>query len=121
MAVLKPPEGLAVAGRKFWRDVLKVYELSPAELLTLQRCCVSVDALAAVDAEIAEQGLSVRGSRGQVIPNRLLKLRCEMERVLDVQIRSLQLPMPGEDQGRRRSPAASHAAYTRWAARGSVA
>src|SRR5215475_14597442 len=114
----RPPEGLSGPGRKFWRDVLGAYELSPAELLMLHRCCVSVDALAAVDAEIAEQGLSVRGSRGQVIPNRLLKLRCEMERVLDVQVRSLNLPLPGEAEGRRRSPAAAAAAYTRWAAAG---
>src|SRR5215471_11800489 len=92
----RAPTGLGKAGRAFWRSVMATYELSPAESLTLHRCCVSVDALAAVDAEIAEQGVSVRGSRGQVIPNRLIKLRCEMERVLDVQIRALQLPMPGE-------------------------
>jgi len=116
----RAPEGLGGPGRKFWRDVLGAYELAPAELLTLHRCCVSV-ALAAVDAEIAGQGISVRGSRGQVIPNRLLKLRCEMERVLDIQIRSLQLPMPQEDQGRRRSPAAAAAAYTRWANNGAMA
>jgi len=121
MAVPKPPAGLADPGRKFWRDVLRVYELAPAELLTLHRVCVSVDTLAAMDAEIHEQGLSVKGSRGQVIPNRMLKLWCEAERVLDVQVRSLQLPMPGEDQGRRRSPAAAHAAYTRSADRGAVA
>jgi hypothetical protein len=95
-----------------------VYELSPPELVSLRRACVTVDALAAMDAEIAEQGLSVRGSRGQVIPNRMLKLRCEVERVLDIQVRSLNLPMPGETMGRRRSPAASAAAYTRWAAAG---
>jgi hypothetical protein len=98
--------------------VTSVYELSPAELVTLGRACVTVDTLAAVDAEIGEQGLSVKGSRGQVIPNRMIKLRCEIERVLDVQLRGLCLPVAGEDEGRRRSPAASAAAYTRWAARG---
>jgi hypothetical protein len=118
MARPRAPEGLDQAGRAFWASVTRVYELSPAELLCLRRACVTVDALAAVDAEIAGQGLSVRGSRGQVIPNRMLKLRCEMERVLDIQVRSLNLPMPDEDEGRRRSPAAAAAAYTRWAARG---
>jgi hypothetical protein len=53
-----------------------------------------------------------------VIPNRMLKLRCEVERVLDIQVRSLNLPMPGEAEGRRRSPAAAAAAYSRWAAAG---
>src|SRR5262249_25652203 len=114
----RAPEGLSGPGRKFWADVVRTYELSPAELLMLHRCCVSVESLAAVDAEIAGQGISVKGSRGQVIPNRLIKLRCEMERVLDVQVRSLQLPLPGEAEGRRRSPAAAAAAYTRWAASG---
>ena len=93
-----------------------VYELSPAELAMLRRACVTVDALAAVDAEIAEQGLSVKGSRGQVIPNRMLKLRCEMERVLDVQLRALALPMPDEVAGHRRSPAAVASAQARWRA-----
>ena len=97
-----------------WRSVTTVYELSPAELVSLGRACVTVDTLAAVDAEIGEQGLSVRGSRGQVIPNRMIKLRCEIERVLDVQLRSLNLPMPDEEQGHRRSPAAAAAAQARW-------
>jgi hypothetical protein len=100
-----------------WRSVTTVYELSPAELVSLGRACVT-DTLAAIDGEIGEQGLSVRGSRGQVVPNRMIKLRCEIERVLDVQLRSLNLPMPGEAEGHRRSPAAAAAAYTRWAARG---
>jgi phage terminase small subunit len=114
----RAPGGLDQAGRAFWRSVVAVYELSPAELVSLRRACVTLDALTAVDAEIADQGLSVRGSRGQVIPNRMIKLRCEMERILDVQVRSLNLPMPGEAEGRRRSPAAAAAAYTRWAASG---
>lgn len=112
----RAPGHLAADGRRFWRSVTSVYELSPAELTILGRAAVTVDTLAAIDAEISEQGLSVKGSRGQVIPNRMIKVRCELERVLDVQIRSLNLPMPSEDEGRRRSPAAAAAAYTRWRA-----
>lgn len=118
MARPRAPEGLDQAGKGFWRSVTRVYELAPGELVSLRRACVSLDVLAAMDAEIADQGLSVRGSRGQVIPNRMIKLRCEVERVLDIQVRSLNLPMPGETEGRRRSPAAAAAAYTRWAASG---
>ena len=112
----RAPGHLAADGRRFWQSVTSVYELAPAELTVLGRACVTVDTLAAMDAEIAEQGLSVKGSRGQVIPNRLVKVRVELDRLLDVQIRALNLPMPGEDEGRRRSPAAAAAAYTRWAA-----
>lgn len=116
MARPRPPAGLADAGRKFWREITNTYELSPAELVTLGRACVTVDTLTAIDAEITDQGMSVKGSRGQIIPNRMIKIRCEVERVLDVQIRGLCLPMPQEDEGRRRSPAAAAAAYTRWRA-----
>jgi hypothetical protein len=118
MARPRVPGNLGEQGRKFWRSVVAVYELSPPELVSLGRACVTVDTLAAVDGEITGQGLSVKGSRGQVIPNRMIKLRCEIERILDVQLRSLNLPMPGEDEGHRRSPAAAAAAYTRRAARG---
>jgi hypothetical protein len=114
----RAPEGLDQAGKAFWLSVTRVYELAPAELVGLHRACVTIGVLAAMDAEIAGQGLSVRGSRGQVIPNRMIKLRCEVERVLDIQVRSLNLPMAGEAEGRRRSPAAAAAAYTRWAAHG---
>jgi phage terminase small subunit len=116
MARPRSPGHLSTDGRRFWREITDTYELAPAELVTLGRACVTVDTLAAIDAEISDQGLSVKGSRGQVIPNRMVKIRCELERVLDVQIRSLNLPMPGEDEGRRRSPAAAAAAYTRWKA-----
>jgi hypothetical protein len=116
MARPRPPANLAEAGRKLWQSVTSVYELAPAELVMLGRAAVTADTLAAMDAEIAEQGLSVKGSRGQVIPNRLVKVRVELDRLLDVQIRALNLPMPGEDEGRRRSPAAAAAAYTRWKA-----
>jgi hypothetical protein len=112
----RAPGHLAADGRRFWQSVTSVYELSPAELTLLGRAAVTVDTLAAMDAEIAEQGLSVKGSRGQVIPNRLVKVRVELDRLLDVQIRALNLPMPGEDEGRRRSPAAAAAVYTRWKA-----
>ena len=112
----RAPGHLAADGRRFWQSVTSVYELSPAELTLLGRAAVTVDTLTAMDAEITEQGLSVKGSRGQVIPNRLVKVRVELDRLLDVQIRALNLPMPGEDEGKRRSPAAAAAAYTRWRA-----
>jgi phage terminase small subunit len=116
MAQPRAPGHLGADGRRFWREITRTYELAPAELVMLGRACVTVDTLAAADAEISDQGLSVKGSRGQIIPNRLVKVRYELERILDIQIRSLNLPMPGEDEGRRRSPAAAAAAYTRWKA-----
>lgn len=44
----------------------------------------------------------------------LLLVKSDQERVLDTLLRSLALPMPGEDEGRRRSPAAAANAQRRW-------
>jgi phage terminase small subunit len=113
-ATPRAPEGLGRPGRKLWRSILAVYELSPAELVMLGRACRTADLLAQADTALAEDGLTVEGSVGQLRPHPLLRTLAELERVLDMQIRALCLPMPGEEEGRRRSPAAAAAAYTRW-------
>ena len=87
--------------------------LSPAELLSLARAAKTVDLLDQVDAAIADYGVVTSGSRGQPVPNRLLMARCELDRSLDVMLRSLALPMPDESAGRRRSPSATAAAQAR--------
>ena len=110
----RPPESLDKAGASSWRDVLAIYELSPSELALLGRCCRTVDVLARIDAEIIDADLTVEGSTGQPRAHPLLAIKSDQERVLDSLLRSLALPMPGEDEGRRRSGAAVAAAQARW-------
>jgi hypothetical protein len=110
----RPPAGLGESGKTFWRSVVAVYELSPPEALSLARACKTVDLLDQVDAALADYSVVTSGSRGQPVPNRLLMVRCELERSLDMLIRSLALPMPDETTGRRRSPSAAAAAQERW-------
>jgi len=110
----RPPAGLGESGRAFWRSVVAVYELSPAEALSLARACKTVDLLDEVDAAVADYGIVASGSRGQPVPNRLLMVRCELERSLDMLLRALALPMPDETAGHRRSPSATAAAQARW-------
>ena len=118
----RPPVSLDIAGAALWRSVVTAYELSPAELAVLARCCRTVDVLARIDAQLMDSDLVVEGSVGQLRAHPLLVVKADQERVLDALLRGLALPMPGEDVGRRRSPAAAANAQRRWQEhRGSVA
>jgi hypothetical protein len=110
----RPPGSLGAEGRALWRAVTGAYELSPAEVAVLGRCCRTVDVLAAVDVTLLDDGLTVTGSVGQLRAHPLLAVKAEHERVLDALLRSLALPMPNEVEGRRRSPSAVAAAQARW-------
>ena len=101
---------------------MAVYDLAPAEFALLAQACAVVDVLARADVELKRDDLTVLGSVGQVKAHPLLAATADQRRVLDVLIRGLGLPMPGEDEGRRRSPVAMAAAQARWRRRdGSVA
>ena len=79
----RPPAGLDAAGKAFWRSVLAAYDLSQVEAVMLDQACKTVDLLEQVDAALADYGVVSSGSRGQPVPNRLLMVRCELERNLD--------------------------------------
>ena len=118
----RAPEGLDKAGAALWKDVTGVYELSPAEVETLRQCCRQVDLIARLDEMLARTPVMVKGSTGQPKVNPLVSAVAEARRTLDGLQRSLNLPMPGEVTGRRRSPSAQAAAQARWRAqRGTVA
>lgn len=118
----KRPVGLGSAGGGLWTSVLRSYELSPAELATLERACRTLDLLAKIDAELATAGVTVLGSMGQVRSHPLIAAQADLSRVLDVQLRSLALPVGDEDTGRIRSPQQREAAQARWRAqRGEMA
>ena len=112
----RPPESLDDAGRQLWRSLVAVYELSPAELETLRQACRVVDIIARIDAVLIDSDLVVEGHHGQPRSHPLLAAAADQRRVLDALFRSLALPMPSEEEGRRRSPAAVAAAQQRWRA-----
>jgi hypothetical protein len=91
-----------------------VYDLAPAEQVLLARACRTVDLLGEIDAQLADYGVVVSGSTGQVRANPLLASKALQEATLDTLIRAMCLPMPDETEGRRRSPAATAAAQQRW-------
>ena len=122
----RPPKSLGEDGRAFWRKVTAAYELSPAEEAMLGRCCRTLDVLGRLDATLIDaDDLMTTGSVGQMKPHPALAAAADQQRLLDQLVRALNLPLPDEEEGRRRSPAAREAAQARWRAekerRGTVA
>jgi hypothetical protein len=92
-----------------------VYDLHPGELEMLRQAARLTDVIARADAELAaEVELTVVGSTGQPRSHPLLDSAATQRRVLAEMVRSMALPFPGEEQGRRRSPVAAEAARERW-------
>jgi phage terminase small subunit len=115
MSRAKAPQSLGETGRAFWRRVNATYELSPAEEAVLARCCRTLDVLDPLDAVLADaDDLVVEGSAGQPKPHPALASVADQQRLLDQLLRALNLPLPDEQEGRRRSPAAREAAQARW-------
>jgi len=117
----RAPQSLDPAGKALWRAVTGAYDLSPAELELLRQACRVADNLARIDAILADSDLVVEGYAGQPKSHPLLAASADQRRVLDGLFRSMALPMPDEETGRRRSPAAVAAAQARWRDRGTVA
>jgi hypothetical protein len=111
------PAGLGASGIAFWRAVVRVYELSPAEVLMLEQCCRQADLIDRLDAALAAGDVIVEGSMGQPRLHPGVAAVAEARRTLDGLQRALSLPMPDEELGRRRSPQQTAAAQARWRAR----
>lgn len=110
----RPPASLDQAGKTLWRAVTGVYDLAPHEAELLRQACRVADNLARIDAALADSDVTVEGYNGQPRSHPLLASSADQRRVLDGLIRSMALPMPGESEGRRRSPVAAASAQARW-------
>ena len=66
---LTPPNTLDTAGMALWRsivnDVAAGWELDSRDLTLLTAACQSADTIAKLDAIVAAEGVTVRGSKGQ--------------------------------------------------------
>jgi hypothetical protein len=93
---------------------MAAYVLAPHEAELLRQACRVADQLARIDAVLMDSELVVEGYAGQPRSHPLLQVSADQRRVLDALFRSMALPMPGETEGRRRSPAAAASAQARW-------
>lgn len=111
---LRAPESADRQGVALWRAVTSAYDLSPTEAETLRQAVRVVDVLARLDVTLMDEELVVEGYNGQPRPHPLLTVASDQRRLLAELFRNLSLPMPDEDTGRVRSPAAVASAQARW-------
>lgn len=110
------PKKKPSAGARLTRGILALYELTPAELLLLERAAAVADALERIDAAVAKAALVTAGSKGQRVAEPLLREQREHAARLASLLEAIALPDRGEDTGRSAaSRAAQRAAQVRWA------
>jgi hypothetical protein len=104
------------SGTRLKRETLALYELSPAELLLLDRAVAIADTLERIDAAVAGAALITQGSTGQRVAEPLLREQREHAGRLASILEAIRLPAPDEASGRSAtSKAAQRAAQARWA------
>lgn len=111
----RAPKALADAGRALWRDVVADYELTAHELRLLEAVCATADAIDALDAVVADEGVTATGSKGQTVAHPAVaearQQRLAFGRLL------AQLALPDPEGGKVKSPMqlrAQRAAQARW-------
>ncbi len=113
----RAPAGLREYGRALWRDVVKLYELTPPELRLLEQVCATADAVAALEAVVAEVGVTTAGSTGQTIVHPAIA-ECRQQRIAFGRLLG-QLSLPDPEGTTVRTPAqvrARRAGQARWRA-----
>lgn len=110
------PKGLALEGRRVWRDTLKEFELGPAELRILEDACREVDLIEEIEAELDGADLVVHGSQGQPVANPLIQEIRLHRGVLRQLLAALRLPNDDQESrdGITSSERARRAAVARW-------
>lgn len=109
------PPGLGEAGSAFWSEVTAEFELSPADRALLGRACRALDRAASIDRITTAVPSIVRSEKtGRVFANPAFAQVNEVDRTIAALLRELCIPLPGEDEGVRRSPAQRDAAVAMW-------
>lgn len=103
MSKPQPPTGTAAAGVKLWQAVLEEYELEEHELLLLREMVRTVDALDALAARVATDGVLLDSSQGERAHPALVEARQQRIALARLQA-ALRLPAGEEDSGDQRRP-----------------
>jgi hypothetical protein len=109
-----PPKDLNAPGRRLWRAVLAEFDANPAEIQLFYELCRTTDELDVMATQLADESLTVAGSKGQPRPHPLLAEIRQHRRLVDQLVVDLGLPIESEVVGRRRSAAAKQNADQRW-------
>lgn len=119
MSKPRKPARLGTQGARFWQQVAGEYELRPDEIVLLETACRTLDTIAQLDAAMAGEPLTTRGSLGQLREHPLLSEARQQRMTLARLLRQLALPEPDEIAAIRdaaRSKRGRAAARARWSA-----
>jgi len=116
MTTSKPriPSGLGPSGRALWRKLTVAFDFEPGEAAILETAARQADDVAALEALIAEQGLTVVGSQGQPRLNAAVP-ECRQSRLALARMLGM-LGMPDEEDRpmSAASRSAQKASNARW-------
>lgn len=113
----KAPRGLRTPGRALWKAVTTTYELRPDELTVLESAARSADLIRRMEEEMISAGLTVPGSKGQVVISPVVQELRLQKLALVRLLYALGLPdedVPGLNLDKARSTLARQAAMERW-------
>lgn len=110
----KTPAGLGAAGKALWRRLTGTFDFESGELVILETAARQADALAALEAVVAESGLMVAGSAGQPRLNPAVA-ECRQGRIALARMLGM-LGMPDDEDKpmTAASRSARHASEARW-------
>ena len=108
------PKDLGPRGAKFWREILKVYELNTDEIQLFIEACRTIDECEALRERIQLEGETVKGSMGQTRVHPALSELRQSRALLAKLLGQLDLPDPQAVPASPNSNRASKAAEARW-------
>ncbi len=114
-ADLPAPDDLAPRGRAMWEQTTEGLDWRPDEVALLHEFCRTLDEVDALRGVLAEQGLTVVGSKGQVRPHPCIAALQASRALLIRLAQQLALPDEGDEVGQSHtSKQAQRAAQARW-------
>lgn len=113
---------VGLAGERFRRDVLEVYELTGPELRLLDQAAATLDVVAELEGQVAADGTMVSGSAGQQVLHPAIGEARQQRLAFGRLVGQLNLPDPESETGEGvwtpEAVRARRAAQARWRRRG---
>jgi P27 family predicted phage terminase small subunit len=92
-----PPDGLNADGKRVWRQVCTIYDLSPPEQRVLEAACLAWAQMKAASRAVEEYGVVVLDRYGSPKANPAVALERDARLAFVRCLRELRLEPPAED------------------------
>lgn len=93
-----PPRGLGKRGKAFWKEMQSEIEFDGPQTQVLWEACRTLDRLEALDDVIAAEGVTARGSTGQVVVHPAVSEARQLQVVLTRLVTALNLPLSEDEE-----------------------